>query len=499
MNSSSAVSNVLLTSPVQPKTNTLSQRNVSDDNSHAAFKRALDDVRSEQRPEQDVKPKEPCAKKVTSADKRLKAKPDDAVADNNTTTSVEKPASQSTEKSNTNTKSDESAVSDDDTKKDDDTEGAQSASVLLAVPTEPTAQASILAGTVAASTGTVQQTDSSVLEDTSPLLTTENVIDASPAVNTPSAPATNTVNTVATNTESPLVVDTAEESQQEAVNPLAAPIDATKTGATGIDANNITAVVDDAEVVSNVIASAGADILKNSAAKVGDTPVTSPVSDDNSATSADPKAVFEKMLQAMSNSTGTNTNADGNSQGSPDSQGRATDTITSANAASSTTPSVLDSLVRGADAQSPAARSFVVQTAVPVPVGQPQWSQAVGEKVLWLAAQNVHSAEIRLDPPELGPMQVKISVNQEQTSINFTSHHAGVREVLDQNLGRLRDMFNEQGLNLVNVDVSDRSFQRHQGEGSEQQGQGSHGEQEDDESPVAVSAIVQQRLVDHYA
>src|SRR5690606_20166571 len=51
-----------------------------------------------------------------------------------------------------------------------------------------------------------------------------------------------------------------------------------------------------------------------------------------------------------------------------------------------------------------ANRSFVVQTGVPTTMGQPGWNQAVGEKVLWLAAQNLSSAEIRLDPPELGPM-----------------------------------------------------------------------------------------------
>jgi flagellar hook-length control protein FliK len=97
-------------------------------------------------------------------------------------------------------------------------------------------------------------------------------------------------------------------------------------------------------------------------------------------------------------------------------------------------------------------------------------------------------------------VQVKVSVNQEQTSVSFTSHHAVVREVLDQNLGRLRDMFSEQGLNLVNVDVSDKSFSRQQGDSQHQGGQGAHQESSvEEEAPVAVSLIKQQRLVDHYA
>ena len=155
-------------------------------------------------------------------------------------------------------------------------------------------------------------------------------------------------------------------------------------------------------------------------------------------------------------------------------------------------------LVRLAESPSPAARSFIAQAGVPVPVGQPQWSQAVGEKVLWLAAQNVSAAEIRLDPPDLGQLHVKVSVNQDQATVTFTSPHPVVREALDQQLNRLRDMFSEQGLNLVNVDVSDRS--------ASQQGQdhgehaGASGDTDDEElTPVAMTSITSTRLVDHYA
>lgn len=160
----------------------------------------------------------------------------------------------------------------------------------------------------------------------------------------------------------------------------------------------------------------------------------------------------------------------------------------------------VETLTRLTEAQSPAARAFVVQTGVPVTVGTPQWSQAVGDKVLWLAAQNVSSAEIRLDPPELGPMQVKVSVNQEQASVTFTSPHPAVREALDQQLNRLREMFSEQGLNLVNVDVSDKSFaqrEREQNESAKHQG---NAEADDEElTPVGITQAISMRLVDHYA
>lgn len=160
----------------------------------------------------------------------------------------------------------------------------------------------------------------------------------------------------------------------------------------------------------------------------------------------------------------------------------------------------VETLTRMTEAQSPAARAFVVQTGVPVPVGTPQWSQAVGDKVLWLAAQNVSAAEIRLDPPELGPMQVRVSVNQDQASITFTSPHAGVREALDQQLNRLRDMFSEQGLNLVNVDVSDKSFAQREREQGESAKQHTDAELDDEDlTPVGITQAISMRLVDHYA
>lgn len=201
----------------------------------------------------------------------------------------------------------------------------------------------------------------------------------------------------------------------------------------------------------------------------------------------DTKLTFEKMLQSIGKADTSPTD--------PHSQSSLSNSPTAA-----PVNSPMDSLLNSADTHTPATRSFVVQTAVPVTVGQPQWSQAVGEKVLWLAAQNVSSAEIHLHPQDLGPVQVNVSVNQDQANVTFTSHHPVVREALDQNLNRLRDMFSEQGLNLVNVDVSDKSFSRQQSDSKGGKGQGGGADSlVDEEDVVAVSPIVSQRLVDHYA
>lgn len=102
-----------------------------------------------------------------------------------------------------------------------------------------------------------------------------------------------------------------------------------------------------------------------------------------------------------------------------------------------------------------------VPMAVPIAVGSPGWGNAVMEKVMWMSSQQVNSAEIALDPPELGPLQVRVSTQHDQTSVVFSSQHAVVRDALDLGLARLREMMEQQGLNLADVDVSDQSAQQH--------------------------------------
>ena len=92
--------------------------------------------------------------------------------------------------------------------------------------------------------------------------------------------------------------------------------------------------------------------------------------------------------------------------------------------------------------------------SVSTPVAQAGWDEALGERIQWLASQKVQGAQVRLNPANLGPMEVRIQMHNDQASIQFTAHHAVVREALEAALPRLRDMFESSGVQLVNVDVS---------------------------------------------
>lgn len=93
-----------------------------------------------------------------------------------------------------------------------------------------------------------------------------------------------------------------------------------------------------------------------------------------------------------------------------------------------------------------------------------QWSSAVAEKAAQLVSQRVSTAELQLDPPELGPIQVRVQVNQEQVAVNFVVSNSQVREALDQSILKLRDMLQEQGLELVDSGVSDQQKQQQNAE-----------------------------------
>jgi len=111
--------------------------------------------------------------------------------------------------------------------------------------------------------------------------------------------------------------------------------------------------------------------------------------------------------------------------------------------------------------------SALPTTSVQTPLGQANWDQAVGERIQWMVGQKLQGAQVKLNPANLGPMEVRIQVQNDQASVQFTAHHAVVREALEAALPRLRDMFESSGVELVDVDVSGQSFAEQKAAGEE--------------------------------
>lgn len=164
----------------------------------------------------------------------------------------------------------------------------------------------------------------------------------------------------------------------------------------------------------------------------------------------------------------------------------------------------------------------LTQAAVPkttnaLPISQPLamhqsgWSEEVVNRVMYLSSANLKSADIQLEPAELGRLDIRVNISADQaTQVNFVSGHAGVREALDSQMHRLREMFAQQGMGQVDVNVSDQS-RNWQGQGQEQQqAKNSSGGQRLESSagedhagtaaePVAHSVVLGSSAVDYYA
>ncbi|WP_248744702.1 flagellar hook-length control protein FliK [Pseudomonas sp. MWU12-2037] len=156
----------------------------------------------------------------------------------------------------------------------------------------------------------------------------------------------------------------------------------------------------------------------------------------------------------------------------------------------------------------------------PLAMHQSGWSEEVVNRVMYLSSANLKSAEIQLQPAELGRLDIKVNMSADQpTQISFISAHAGVRDALEGNMPRLRDMLQQQGLGQADVTVSDQARGwAGQGQGAQQQQQQAHrgsgsgaslsGDSEDDLSVAAVSeaaaaastsVVVGSSAVDYYA
>jgi flagellar hook-length control protein FliK len=160
------------------------------------------------------------------------------------------------------------------------------------------------------------------------------------------------------------------------------------------------------------------------------------------------------------------------------------------------------------------------KTANALPVNQPiamhqsGWTEEVVNRVMYLSSANLKAADIQLQPAELGRLDIRVNmVPDQQTQVTFMSAHPSVREALDGQMHRLRDMFAQQGMGQVDVNVSDQSRgsqqgqdQAHQSQGGRSSASGGRLDSMDDElapsvaevAPAAIS-VIGSSAVDYYA
>ena len=84
-------------------------------------------------------------------------------------------------------------------------------------------------------------------------------------------------------------------------------------------------------------------------------------------------------------------------------------------------------------------------------------NEQVAEKVQMMMSKNLKNLDIRLDPPELGQMKIRMTMNNDVANVHFTVSNQQAREVIEQTLPRLREMLAQQGLQLADSSVQQQS------------------------------------------
>jgi flagellar hook-length control protein FliK len=87
-------------------------------------------------------------------------------------------------------------------------------------------------------------------------------------------------------------------------------------------------------------------------------------------------------------------------------------------------------------------------------VGTEAWENQVGQKVVYMVGHDEQTASLTLNPPDLGPLQVVLSVTNDQASVTFSANQEEVRQALEDALPRLREMMSESGIALNNASVN---------------------------------------------
>ena len=111
----------------------------------------------------------------------------------------------------------------------------------------------------------------------------------------------------------------------------------------------------------------------------------------------------------------------------------------------------------------------VVRHEVAESIRDTRWGEVVAQRVSLMLGRKEQQMEMHLNPPDLGPMEVRLTLGSDQASVVFASQHAAVREALAAATPRLTALLADQGIQLVNVQVASDSLQQQAQEHARQQ------------------------------
>jgi flagellar hook-length control protein FliK len=90
------------------------------------------------------------------------------------------------------------------------------------------------------------------------------------------------------------------------------------------------------------------------------------------------------------------------------------------------------------------------------------WERVMAGRVVWMAREGLQRAELKLNPASMGPIEVRLTINNDQANVSFVVTNPATREAIEQSLPRLREGLQANGLSLESADVSDQALNQEQ-------------------------------------
>jgi flagellar hook-length control protein FliK len=101
-----------------------------------------------------------------------------------------------------------------------------------------------------------------------------------------------------------------------------------------------------------------------------------------------------------------------------------------------------------------ATAATTAHASIATPFGQPGFADEVGQRIVMFAGQRISRAELSLNPEQLGPVRIGIEVRGNEASITLEAGQPTTRAALEEALPRLRELFEANGLQLTDAQVS---------------------------------------------
>ncbi|MCH8551280.1 MAG: flagellar hook-length control protein FliK [Natronospirillum sp.] len=139
-----------------------------------------------------------------------------------------------------------------------------------------------------------------------------------------------------------------------------------------------------------------------------------------------------------------------------------------------------------------------LEREMPIRYSTGEAARQLGERLVMMIGQDIQEARIRLDPPEMGAMDIRVTTQGDQVQVHIVAQQPLVRDLLEQQANRLREQLEQQGFTEVQVDISDREAGE---QTAAEDNDGDRTGSEDDQDMQTGGADVTRRpvgLVDHY-